>query len=235
MSDGRPNRYWTLAILEFFLIITGILIALQVNNWNELRKKQNLKNVYVQALIRDLTEDKSDLNLAIERFNVQMDQIKNISERLNQPNATPDSLLSILFNDFDMGMPPFVSYNLNTYLTMQSTGNIDLLSLESVEKLRRLYRIHDDELYYRNGNMDILKSLFAEYALVAPLNFSPIMDSPVLQAAIREMNSTDFVFVFSNYLSMKMITLTNSLIFYDLIIETTNELIAWLEDNELNH
>ena len=38
METGKTGRYFKYAIGEIILVVIGILIALQINTWNELRK-----------------------------------------------------------------------------------------------------------------------------------------------------------------------------------------------------
>jgi len=40
-DDNKPVKYLRYAIGEIVLVVIGILIALQINNWNENRKLQN--------------------------------------------------------------------------------------------------------------------------------------------------------------------------------------------------
>jgi len=40
-DDNRPLKYTRYAVGEIVLVVIGILIALQVNNWNEQRKERN--------------------------------------------------------------------------------------------------------------------------------------------------------------------------------------------------
>ncbi len=41
METGKTGKYLKYAIGEIVLVVIGILIALQINNWNESRKLQN--------------------------------------------------------------------------------------------------------------------------------------------------------------------------------------------------
>ncbi len=41
LSEGKTGKYLKYAIGEIILIVIGILIALQINNWNEARKLKN--------------------------------------------------------------------------------------------------------------------------------------------------------------------------------------------------
>ena len=41
LSKGKTGKYLKYAIGEIILVVIGILIALQINNWNEDRKSDN--------------------------------------------------------------------------------------------------------------------------------------------------------------------------------------------------
>jgi len=56
------GRYFFYAIGEIFLVVIGILIALQINNWNENRKSIASEKRYVSDLIQDLKNDSIKLN-----------------------------------------------------------------------------------------------------------------------------------------------------------------------------
>ena len=38
LGEGKTGKYLKYAIGEIFLVVIGILLALQINNWNETRK-----------------------------------------------------------------------------------------------------------------------------------------------------------------------------------------------------
>ena len=54
---------WATVTIEFVLIIVGVLIALQVDNWNQSREDRALEQQYLQRLL-------TDLNGSIEDYNV---------------------------------------------------------------------------------------------------------------------------------------------------------------------
>ena len=72
-DDNKPIKYMRYAIGEIVLVVIGILIALQINNWNEARKDDHKKKEYVKMLINDLNEDIINIKKCIVS-----DSLKNI-------------------------------------------------------------------------------------------------------------------------------------------------------------
>ena len=60
-DDNKPIKYMRYAVGEIFLVMIGILLALQVNNWNQERKNNSLKESYLKNLIVDLNKDIDNL------------------------------------------------------------------------------------------------------------------------------------------------------------------------------
>ena len=49
--DNNVSRYVLYALGEIVLVVIGILIALQINNWNEDRKAAKQENLYLKRLL----------------------------------------------------------------------------------------------------------------------------------------------------------------------------------------
>lgn len=68
LSDGKTGAYLTYAIGEIILVVFGILIALQVNNWNEKRQaKANEISLFENAVL-DLKQENSATDTQIRWF-----------------------------------------------------------------------------------------------------------------------------------------------------------------------
>ena len=52
--DNNVSKYTRYAIGEIVLVVIGILIALQINNWNELRKDNVKEQVILKRLEKEL-------------------------------------------------------------------------------------------------------------------------------------------------------------------------------------
>ncbi|WP_406682982.1 DUF6090 family protein [Seonamhaeicola sp. MEBiC1930] len=62
LNEGSTGKYLKYAIGEIVLVVIGILIALQINNWNENRLKNIEVKTYLMNLIEDLKDDQDKMN-----------------------------------------------------------------------------------------------------------------------------------------------------------------------------
>ena len=61
LSEGKTGKYLKYAIGEILLVVIGILIALQINNWNELRKEHKLETRILNEILTNLETDIENL------------------------------------------------------------------------------------------------------------------------------------------------------------------------------
>ncbi|MCI2228859.1 DUF6090 family protein [Polaribacter sp. MSW13] len=66
LSEGKSVKYLKYAIGEIVLVMIGILLALQVNNWNENRKIQKEELLLIESIKQDFIENKKRLNQTIK-------------------------------------------------------------------------------------------------------------------------------------------------------------------------
>lgn len=57
MEKNKTGRYFKYAIGEIILVVIAILIALQINNWNEERQNDASENQYYCLILDDLKMD----------------------------------------------------------------------------------------------------------------------------------------------------------------------------------
>ena len=57
LREGKTAQYAKYALGEIVLVVVGILIALNINNWNEATHDRNREIKYLNSLRADLTHD----------------------------------------------------------------------------------------------------------------------------------------------------------------------------------
>lgn len=78
LNEGKTTRYFKYAIGEIILVVIGILIALQINNWNEDRKLQRQEIKLLTDLQFELQKTFDELQAGIEYINMTIDDINKI-------------------------------------------------------------------------------------------------------------------------------------------------------------
>ena len=66
INERKARSYLLYAIGEILLVVIGILIALQVNNWNEKRKEREIRDQIAQELVLELKNTKGRLEEKIK-------------------------------------------------------------------------------------------------------------------------------------------------------------------------
>ncbi|MDO1501168.1 DUF6090 family protein [Winogradskyella maritima] len=153
MKKGKTGRYFKYAIGEIILVVVGILIALQINNWNENRKKQLLKKSYATNLISDLQKDTTQLNARLKYNENALIALDSIQMFLDTTDLSPKELtdLSLLRNRI-IGLRIINTYNVNTFNILVSSGNIDLFTNHFTNELMELNRLQLSELKISSSN-----------------------------------------------------------------------------------
>jgi len=83
MEQNKTGKYLKYAIGEIVLVVIGILIALQVSNWNQQRVEQNTMNAYYAKLATTLEADIKEQRSSIEQLNSIADHLMRCLEILN--------------------------------------------------------------------------------------------------------------------------------------------------------
>jgi len=101
METGKTGKYIKYAIGEIVLVVIGILIALSINNWNELRKQQISEKDAITGIKNDLTQDKEYINLIINTAANKISAFNILNQELPELYTTNrkkvDSLVMVYF------------------------------------------------------------------------------------------------------------------------------------------
>ena len=126
INENKTGRYLKYAIGEIILVVIGILIALQINNWNENRKDHIQEKEYLTRLKEDIKFDISWSNKYIlDRYKRKVESLEN-GKAYYQGNYVIKDTLQFLKDIGYGGVFGYASWNLNenTYNELISTGNL---------------------------------------------------------------------------------------------------------------
>ncbi|MBO6792371.1 MAG: hypothetical protein JJ895_00580 [Balneolaceae bacterium] len=128
LSDSNFSKYLIYAIGEIILVVIGILIALQINNWNTERVNRSQEIQYLKSLKTDFLETKINLESTLERQERTVEYCKLLIKEMRQKNLQiqPDSLGEYLYRGaFSYWRVEPVS---GTYDALIGSGNITLIT-----------------------------------------------------------------------------------------------------------
>ncbi|MCF1190668.1 DUF6090 family protein [Mangrovimonas sp. AS39] len=158
VSESRFGKYLLYAIGEIILVVIGILIALQINEWNNERHRKETEATLIKQLKNDLETSAMELE-DITAFYLKRAQASAAVERAFWKKGTPpDSIIDLL------GSPArsrIYSPVLGTARSLINSGKIDILSSDSLKNglisyLEKVdYLLKDisryEETYYREA------------------------------------------------------------------------------------
>jgi len=138
IMENKTGKYLKYAIGEIVLVMIGILLALQVNNWNENRKSL-IKEL---SLVSQLLEDaKADSLFFESRIFFQQKRDSMFSNFININNGiSVDSISKLKINDD----PFFFRLAYQSNLINNNPNAYDLISPDNIKnKLREYIKRHD--------------------------------------------------------------------------------------------
>lgn len=128
INQNRTKKYLLYAIGEIVLVVIGILIALQINNWNDERKTKNLEEKILKELhvnlSMDLEELKDDVSY-MDNINSASLDVGEFIENNEFPNDSIFKVISIL------RVTPHFDPNKSGYQLLQSKG-VEVISNDSL-------------------------------------------------------------------------------------------------------
>ena len=134
IMENKTSKYLKYAIGEIVLVVIGILIALQINNWNQNRlatiEEHNIyKNLYTEFKTNKilLKDDMDRTNNGMIAGRILMDLIGSDETILKSKNID-----SIIFQFFESGGTNFSE---NTVLELVQSGKMQYIQNDSIKNL----------------------------------------------------------------------------------------------------
>jgi len=138
LNQGKTAKYFKYAIGEIILVMIGILLALQVNNWNQSRISRVQEIKIYKEILSDLQLTLDEVNKDMSSHNRILLKSKKLIDHLINKKPNNDSILSFLFASIvDLQVYPKTS----GYDALNSIG-LNLLSNDSVRiDITNLYQL----------------------------------------------------------------------------------------------
>ena len=130
-AKKRKRNFWLYSVGEFVLIFLGILIALQVDNWNQSRQDRKLEKVLMSEMRSNLIASQADIEYNIRMQERYLNNTQVVIDFLNSELPWHDSL-GWYFTRIQAGT--IFDHNNSAYESLKSIG-IDLVRNDSLLSL----------------------------------------------------------------------------------------------------
>ncbi len=226
LLEGKIGKYLKYAIGEIILVVLGILIALQLNNLNDERKTENLRQVYYKQLLQDFKNDKAYMEKTSLAIDSNMVKFKAYKEIYNQPNLPVFQIISQANNlDWQLFNVQFKS---NTIHSLQNTGDIKLIPPTIREQLIRLDKYQEETekvSKYNNDEAAKAGSTAANKYGSVEFAFKNIQNQPKLSEYVfDEKNLIELLIMIETHQFMKVESEKGSLIRFKKILSDMEEI-----------
>lgn len=145
LKEGKTTNYLKYAIGEIVLVVIGILIALQVNNWNQKTKDHHLGKDFLFRIHRDIVQDTINFRSIITSNKALREDIKRALDTIYHgiDNIKQVKYIGAIY---DKALDQVFSPNDNTYRGMVSSGTLGLIqNLELKDEIIDLYSEYDQK------------------------------------------------------------------------------------------
>ena len=131
MEKNKTGKYLKYAIGEIVLVVIGILIALQINNWNQKRLDRSFELTMLSEIRSSLESDLNYYEGFKNRVERKSQGIQELLTMIASNKTYPDTVLLKSYNKMVFGN--LFDYNKGGYEGLKSVG-LDKISNDSLRK-----------------------------------------------------------------------------------------------------
>lgn len=230
IDEGNLSRYILYGIGEIFLVVVGILIALQIDNWNDNRKDQLLAIDFLKGIQSDLNKDVELINQITQHEARAIALISSINPLFNDlivDDFTSFSELIQPHNKDDMKhlFRRGTSFRAirGTYNSLIADGKAGLI--KNRELFGNLQLIYDEQHVRLNSIYDSIKELESHITKTYPiekyqLTYEKLLESKDDKIFYELANLTEMKYLYSQWLILLRVDIQKLQVLLDQEIST---------------
>jgi hypothetical protein len=155
MEKNKTGKYLKYAIGEIILVVIGILIALQINNWNENRKNNFVELKILESLDNDLKTDIHNMQGMIKNDSLSIEYNRHIIKILKDESSKYDFSMAKMFGDinrYDAFWPQKMGFE-----SLKSKG-LEIIKNDTLKS--EIINLYDFQYAQVAETMDLKKQLY---------------------------------------------------------------------------
>ncbi|MGB5359892.1 DUF6090 family protein [Eudoraea sp.] len=133
LTENKFTKYLFYALGEIILVVIGILIALQINNWNNRRIEKEEEKKSYRNIKRQIEDDRDELTKEKALNNYLSATYKYANKIIRAQDYTKSDSLALMA----MGLSQYSDFNSSgtIYETLVNSGNLKLLKNDEITSL----------------------------------------------------------------------------------------------------
>ena len=127
------DQNWFAVFLDLFIVISGILIGVQVNEWLANQSEYKRETVYFEALNADFKEIVEDIEYGISNYESTANSMSLLIKQslLDEPSVTLEKLNKSIVDLTTMQGTPITS---DTYTNLIDSGDLSIIKISIIKK-----------------------------------------------------------------------------------------------------
>lgn len=180
LSENKFSKYLIYAIGEILLVVIGIIIAVQIGNWNQSVKNKELLQISLENLREDLEIQKEIIDGQLAHESEMIAKADSILKFMQKPIPSPSDIEPLLF---DLTTRRTFVANKATFNNLESTGNIVLIKDKVLKnELIRYYQQLDYlTAVITNNNLFLIDNIFGVFVSNNGMKFGQNPDGSIQQ------------------------------------------------------
>ena len=175
LAEAVTEQNWFTVVLEVLIVVVGIFIGLQVDDWNQDRKDRATERDYLERLLADTIFNIGQVKVKAQSYFDRAESLSRIVAHVGQGKVEGIDAEDITYAFCYWYMPEGIRLQTSTYDEMTATGALELLADRNVRQLLQLARAEYGRAKEENPKLsafqvDLAKPLrkFTEWRFDAP-------------------------------------------------------------------
>ncbi len=139
LADAIRGQNWFTVLIELAVVVVGIFLGLQIDDWNERRKENSLERGYVERL-----EAEVDANIAVYQTAIQREEktdrlYRDYFDYLHDPAVASPGKSELLIVLCRVGIQSRLRFDNTVYDELVSTGRLDIIGYIELTRSLKAY------------------------------------------------------------------------------------------------
>jgi hypothetical protein len=226
LTDSKVGKYILYAIGEVLLVVFGIIIAVQIGNWNQSVQDKELVRISLENLREDLEIQKEVIDGQIAHEKEMIAKTDTVYIFMQESNPSPTGIYPLLV---ELTTRRTFIANKATFNNLESTGNIVLIKDKELKNaLIRYYQQLDyTTAVITNNNLFLIDNIYGSFLSNNGMRFRSNPDGSIQHDYSPD---SELRFTINTQLAGRKSFSESILMITELQLESTNKLMNLVDE-----